>query len=145
MRVRLQKICRSIDERGGCPPVEKWVNGLWASLVEGEVLRQYRVGEEYACRREAEEEGVLGRMTYKKIRTGEVSYAHPSEEAEEILERARKAEGENLSEKGDDESLIREILQYLHEDYECEDYDEEVDEMEAEIAEILGNLELVKK
>ena len=134
---RLQIICRNLDERSGCPPKEVFVNGLWGGLIESEVMKEYRLGSDWVViREEGKDGGPEGRLVFRERASGEMFDEHPNEKAEAILSRAREAIASNTSKPGDDEELIREILDYLHEDHECNDYDEEVEEMEKEIEEI---------
>ena len=149
MLVRLQNICRSLDESAGCPGIESFVNGLWGGLIEGEVLKLFGVGDGWVVRRESvhseqsdgtqsnkcwdREEINNGRLFFRHLESGEEQYKHPNPKAEDILERARESVAKNHSEPGDDLALIKEILDYLHDDHECYDYDEEVEEMEQDL------------
>eukprot|EP00546_Thalassionema_frauenfeldii_P010187 CAMPEP_0178931184 /NCGR_PEP_ID=MMETSP0786-20121207/21754_1 /TAXON_ID=186022 /ORGANISM="Thalassionema frauenfeldii, Strain CCMP 1798" /LENGTH=220 /DNA_ID=CAMNT_0020608003 /DNA_START=145 /DNA_END=807 /DNA_ORIENTATION=- len=126
---KAMKVCRSLDERAGCPA--SFVNGLWAPLYEQEARRSASLTEGWEIRHQyGRDQGVI---IYRNIQTGEEYENHPDPRIESMLEKARKAELTNKFRFQDEPRLfLGEIVEYLREDHEYLGMDEDIDELEEE-------------
>ena len=127
---RAMRLCRTLDERAGCPPT--FVNGLWAPLFEQEVLRTNRaLPEGWVYRWDDRIEPP--RRIYRNVVTGEESERHPNPNVESMLDKARKAEETNKFRFVQEPRLfLQEIVEYLREDHDYFDMDEDLKELEEE-------------
>ena len=127
------KVCRTLDERAGCPPT--FVNGLWAPLYEQEAIRskpRLPDGWEkvYHRRGEALDQFVI---MYRNIQTGTEMEAHPDPVVDEMVQKAKKAEVTNKFRFTDEPRLfLGEIIEYLHDDHDYFDMDDDMQELEEE-------------
>lgn len=132
------RICRSLDERAGCPP--SFVNGLWAPLYEQETLREHHclLPEGWVVQYEdpapkAETHGQLPQRIYRHTLTGEERYDHPSSEVERLLKKAEAAERTNQHRFHSEPRLfLGEIVKYLREDHSYHDLDDDMADLEEE-------------
>ena len=131
---RAMRICRTLDERAGCPA--SFVNGLWAPLYEEEVRaeRPPPAGwEALRVPRDAPSAGDGPGIVYRNASTGEERPDHPEPGAERLLERARAAELTNRFRLSTEPRLfLDEIVEYLRDDHGYHDLDDDVAELEEE-------------
>lgn len=123
---KAMKICRSLDERAGCPPT--FVNGLWAPLYEQEAIKlagRLPEGWEKVYRRNEEI------TVYRNIRTGEETQQNPDPKVEALVQKARAAEATNKFRfRGQTREFLGEIVEYLREDHDYFDMDDDMQELE---------------
>lgn len=134
---RAMRICRSLDERAGCPP--SFVNGVWAPLYEQEVIRTHKglpEGWEWRWEHSLVEQQQLqqpSRRIYRNVITGDESFEHPVPDVERLLHKARNAlETNNFRFHSEPRLFLGEIIDYLHEDHDYMDMDDEMMELEEE-------------
>ena len=130
---RAMKICRSLDERAGCPPT--FVNGLWAPLYEQETFQLYKSsmpsGWEYYWASTGDEQPA--KRIYRNIETRQEQEEHPNPQIEQMLEKARKALAMNKYSFYDEpRKFLDEIIEYLRDDHEYHDMDDDLLELQQE-------------
>ena len=131
---RAMKVCRTLDERAGCPL--SFVNGLWAPLYEQEVRQTYRAlpeGWELVVVRSRSEKDDPPQRLYRQVATGREFSQHPIPEAETLLAKARAALAINKTSFHTEPRLfLDEIIEYLREDHDYQDMDDDMHELEEE-------------
>lgn len=129
---RAMKICRSLDEKAGCPPT--FVNGLWAPLYEQEVFRMHKAlpsGWDYYWHSTDEQQPA--KRIYRNLETREEQEAYPNPTVELLFEKARKALATNkFSFHEEPRKFLEEIIEYLRDDHEYHDMDDDLLELEQE-------------
>mmetsp|Transcript_44638 Transcript_44638/g.108270 ORF Transcript_44638/g.108270 Transcript_44638/m.108270 type:complete len:518 (+) Transcript_44638:61-1614(+) len=131
---RAMKICRSLDERAGCPPT--FVNGLWAPLYEQETFQLYKTsmpsGWEYYWDSTTGDERPAKRI-YRHMEKRQEQEEHPNPQIEQMFEKARKALATNKYSFYDEpRKFLDEIIEYLRDDHEYRDMDDDLLELQQE-------------
>ena len=130
---RAMRICRTLDERAGCPA--SFVNGLWAPLYEQEVRTERPPPEGWEVRRAQDPSSADDDpgFVYRRVSTGEEQPDHPTPEVERLLEKARTAELTNKFRLSSEPRLfLDEIIEYLRDDHDYHDMDDDIAELEEE-------------
>lgn len=130
---RAMRICRTLDERAGCPA--SFVNGLWAPLYEQEVRAERPPPEGWEVRRARDPPSADDDpgFVYRRLSTGEERPDHPTPEVERLLEKARAAELTNKFRLSSEPRLfLDEIIEYLRDDHDYHDLDDDIAELEEE-------------
>ncbi|GMI41721.1 hypothetical protein TrCOL_g4544 [Triparma columacea] len=132
---RAMKICRQLDEDAGCPPT--FINPLWAKLEESDTLKQAKLpdGWEKIILHPPNPNNIAAimaqtRYQYRRKETGEITDQHPVKEVEARLAYARMQSTANQVDfEVDLGGFIKELQDYLHEEYNYEALDDEINDL----------------